>query len=716
MKRLMAAAAALAAGAGAVLGAADQHGTAIFHGVELVYEVVDGLAVHAGDMILGTANEAAAARRLADADRLRHAVPPCCAEILWPQGVVPYVIDDDVPRTEWILEAMGIWNAQTVVEFVERTTERDYLRFAVRDTGCFGVLGRGFDGGERIIPIVPGGCNVPTTLHELGHAIGLGHEHQRKDRHRYVRVFPENISPVWGADQWQPTSWDGDPIGPYDYRSVMHYGFSSDDLRRHGAIRMAETIPPGMPMGQTVELSPGDVDSVARIYGQQPAAYVVSTNPAGLEVIVDGARVTAPAAFRWRPESTHTLEVPSPQFRPGSRFLFGRWSDNGEQAHTITVDRGTTLYQASFIAQHQVATSVSPPGAGSVEIAPASPDGFYTLRTPVEVSAHPFPPFRFLDWQTETDYYWSSILSRMHGASSNPARASVSAGMVYRASFIDGPIFRIESNVDAVPVAVNGREHQAPVAFAPSRLPASTTVKAIPIEDVRRSYRHRFRGWSNGGEIKHSIEIPQDADSTLTLTLDTEHQLSTAAWYGHEVLTTPSLPEDGFYREGTEVRLLAVEKPPEEFIGWSGDVSGTDPAALAVMDTARHVEAVFAAGTRDIRVEQPVAVSLRWNPDGSDYERLYVRPPAVASNLTIEFRTRARTNGGAAGLFVTHQRDPWPWDVHHEDADRVLRGGSVQMPILRPASGWPAAYFILIRSAESGGAGTRTLEGTLVVR
>lgn len=172
---------------------------------------------------------------------------------------------------------------------------------------------------------------------------------------------------------------------------------------------MAETIPPGMPMGQTVELSPGDVDSVARLYGHQPASFVVSTNPAGLDVVVDGMRMTAPATFHWRPHSEHTLEVPSPQFRSGSRFLFGRWSDDGSRVHTVTASPDTTLFQASFIAQHQVSAGTHPAGAGSVTVRPASPDGYYTLRSPVELSAAPAPGsgFRFLSWQVDTDFWWS---------------------------------------------------------------------------------------------------------------------------------------------------------------------------------------------------------------------------------------------------------------------------------------------------------------------
>ncbi len=699
--------------------------TTMFHGMKLSYEVINGWAVHAGDIILGTAEEAVAhaPRRVPPRSLdvpLEPLLAPYPTEVLWPQGIIPYIIDDDVPKREWILEAIRIWNDETVVRFVERTTERDYLRFAVREAGCFGVFGRGFDGGEQIMPIEPRGCPVPITLHELGHAVGMWHEQQRKDRDRYVRVFRENIDPgAWGSGNWHPRALAGADIGPYDYRSVMHYGFFSNDMRRHGELLMMDTIPSGMPVGQTLDgLSPGDIDSVARLYGHRPVAWVVSTNPSGLDVVVDGERVTAPATFNWKPGSEHTLEVPSPQFRPGSRFLFGRWSDDGDRMHRITAIPDTTLYQASFIAQHQVSTGVHPAGAGSVTVSPASPDGYYTLRSPVELSASPTPgsAFRLLNWQVDTDFWMSWFWSRLHGESANPARTYVTPGMAYQAQFVDGRIFRIVSNVDPVPVLVNGREHHTPVVLDPDWFSGSATVSVEPIQDARRSYRHRFQSWSDGGDVTHSVMVPQGEDSTLTLTLDTQYQLSTNAWYGHEIKTMPS-SEDGFYDEGTEVRLLAVEKPPEEFIGWSGgSVSGTDPVALVTMDTGRHVEAVFAAGTSEIQPGESVNVSLQWRVGESDHNRRYVRVPPGVSELEIQFSTRSLTAGAEAGLFVTHRRDPWPWDVDHADADRILHGGVATLTIPRPAAGWPAAYFILIRAAEAGGGGTRSLEGTLVAR
>ena len=702
--------------------AAGQNGatvrTTVFHGVELPYVVVGDLALH-GDIILGTAKEAAAhapGARPLDSAASPRSLAPYPREVLWPQGVVPYVIDADVPRPEWIREAITIWNRETVIRFVERTTERDYLRFAVGD-GCFGVFGRGFDGGERIMPVGPGGCTVPITLHELGHAIGMWHENQRKDRDHWLTVFRENINPIYEPGTWHPHPLAGPDIGPYDYRSVMHYPFYSEEQRRHGDIIAADTIPPGMPFGDyTWELSPGDIDSVARLYGRVPSEHVISTNPAGLEIIVDGQPMIAPARLRWTSGSEHTVEVRSPQFRDGARFVFGRWSDDGARAHAITATGETTLYQASFIAQHRVTTSVLPPGAGSVKVSPETPDGYYTLGTAVEVSASPNHGFRFLAWETHSDYSWGwALRNRLHGESSNPARTLVADGLTYGARFTEGPILRIESNVDPVEVAIGGGRYGAPVFLLPEWFSGTTTVDAnMDRSPGHHMFRHRFRSWSNGGDAEHTLTVPADEDTTLRLTLDTEHRLETRAWYGHEIETIPA-SDDGFYPQGAEVRLRAVGRPPAEFIGWSGgDVFGADPTDSVTMDTGRYVEAVFAAGTSEILPGEPVGVSLRWGAEPG-YERRYVRVPPGADEIEIRFSTNSLTEGAEAGLFVTHHGDPWPWDVEHADADRILRGGVETVAVSPGADGWPAAYFILVRTSDTA-RGEQRLEGTLVAK
>lgn len=65
-----------------------------------------------------------------------------------------------------------------------------------------------------------------------------------------------------------------------------------------------------------------------------------------------GECMTAPPSFDWQPGSEHTLEVPSPQFGPGSRFLFGRWTDDGRTRSRRRATRHCST-RTNFVAQYQ---------------------------------------------------------------------------------------------------------------------------------------------------------------------------------------------------------------------------------------------------------------------------------------------------------------------------------------------------------------------------
>ena len=720
---------------------------AVLDGMELPYEVVDGLAVHAGDIILGTAEEVAGWTAQSSSSRGRRSLPVLGAVPMghtrsglfctWPDGIVPYVIDADVPARERqeLVEAIRAWDEMTVLRFVPREPQhRDYVRFTFGTPGgawrCHDLDTGGI--GETRLQVEPNDSSG-NLLHVIGHKIGLEHENQRRDRDRWLTVFRDNIAETpYARSAWHPQLHYGADVGVYDYRSIMHYRFIEPAKQRnHARPYAAETVPPGMPFGAAGELSPGDVDSVARLYGHVPAEHTVSTNPPGLEIIVDGERMTAPASFTWESDSEHTLEVPSPQFRDGARFLFGRWSDDGDRVHTITATRDTTLYQASFIAQHKVSTGVRvwcrdanptcSPEDVSITVIPESPDGYYTLRTPLDVAAtlSASSPLRLLWWDFRADYYAAFLRQYVDGTSSNPVRIFAMSGLTYEAVVGDGPVFRVESNVDPVRVSVGDWWGETPVVFpVPERFAGPTIVAPKPHDLRGAGFRHRFRSWSDGGDVTHALQVPPDADSTLTLNLDTDYRLTTRAWQSwHNRIETVPTSADGFYPEGTEVRLRAVAGPDSEFLGWNGAVWGREPTATVVMNDGQLAEAVFALDATELQPGIPVEVSLqglRWDDTVPDFARHYIQPPAGASHIEVEFRTRAAVPR-EAGLFVA-DTDIWPNWVHQETADRVLRPGDVAtITIPRPPRRWPAAYFILVRAPEADG-GSPMLEGTLVVR
>lgn len=122
------------------------------------------------------------------------------AKYKWPNAKVPYVISslyNDQERAV-IAESIREWESNTCVQFVPASTEDlDYLELTPNDgtnNYCYSYVGR--QGGRQFVKMYAPTCmSVGQYVHELGHAIGFGHEHQRPDRDYYVDIIWENIDP-----------------------------------------------------------------------------------------------------------------------------------------------------------------------------------------------------------------------------------------------------------------------------------------------------------------------------------------------------------------------------------------------------------------------------------------------------------------------------------------------------------------------------------------
>ena len=148
----------------------------------------------------------------------------------WPQGVIPFLVDEDLPNYDDVADAIEYLNVQTNIQFVRKKEEhKNFVHITKGKMDCYSYAG--MNGGKQEIFLTPR-CGVREILHELMHTIGFFHEQNRGDRDEYIQVIWDNIDKK-NHPQFKkiPVDFIGVKGRPFDFESIMLYSsftFSED--------------------------------------------------------------------------------------------------------------------------------------------------------------------------------------------------------------------------------------------------------------------------------------------------------------------------------------------------------------------------------------------------------------------------------------------------------------------------------------------------------
>jgi len=162
-------------------------------------------------------------------------------ERLWPEGIIRYDFEPDLDsRLVQAFEAgVKAWNEKTKYTWVRKDADSSVYHVLVKrwyKGGGLSSVGRSPESGKQYQEVLLDlDCLSRCLKHEMGHVMGLWHEHSRPDRDKYIEVHFENIAAEDQGNFATINLTQSQVFSEFDINSIMLYGseyLSVDDSLR----------------------------------------------------------------------------------------------------------------------------------------------------------------------------------------------------------------------------------------------------------------------------------------------------------------------------------------------------------------------------------------------------------------------------------------------------------------------------------------------------
>lgn len=347
---------------------------------------------------------------------------------------------------------------------------------------------------------------------------------------------------------------------------------------------------------------------------------VITSEPEGFEIIVDGESYTTPHTFKWLKNSQHQVSLTTPQNEMnGERFVFNSWSNEENNSHTYRVNLPDTL-TALLTKQYQLEIDTehgNPQGQGWYD---KNTTADFSVTTPIT--------------QLKTKYIFQNWFGDYSGT-------EPSGSILMDEPKTIGANWEIQFFLEVISLHGNPQGQGWYNKNSRAYFSVTSPVQTDSVKNIFQNWSGDYSGTSTSGSIL------MDTSKTVTAFWLTQYYLFTDAIPSSGGTITPS-PPGQWVDADSNITVTAAVNSGYEFIWWSGDFFGKENPITTNMTWPKTIKANFG---------KKVQITINTEPQGLKFyvdKTLYTAPHTFdwTEKLAHELKPQSPQPSGPGSQYI----------------------------------------------------------------